>query len=994
MRPRIYSLAVFQDRIRRTGAVACVVLLGQYLWAPLEARPVRDQVQAQRQASASSAKDQPVTRPFSVATNGRETVDFQIAGPGRIEARAEWTGTASKLALILNGPGKTQYYARQDGPSPLALSFDITTDLLAKGTAWKISVANFQPNSSARGTVRITLPKAQPTGATARTTTATAATTQPQAQAQAGAVTQSQAKTKASRAQTTRPSRKVGQTQVKASERASTTAQAQVNWTAEQLQDIAAIGSRIQAHIPQIVQRSPVSEILIPLFYQSLEDMAGRPDLLRAYFNSSQHKKGQTEADFALLFKKAVKAYKDIPLDFKSRYLNPGYAALTNAQSVDYRVMADDVLEAVKPSLSGDIRNAFKSSLSPQRLALLEGRALTPKAISPKPARAARAAGRSHTASAVSQTDLRKVASVAKAAATGLLDAQKSELKSVLEAQGFPLPAKATSNQVFQAFGQRTPLRNELPLLNGKETVTDYYRYKITLDSFHCANKNEMTDDEPYFSIISVYPQFDPADPTFFDRIARGCLNRTEGFTTRTYGDVERGDERGLKGGDRNIFEALTYNSAASFTIDLWEEDFSKGSVADGIRRAAEDLAKNMVAKISQAVQQRIVEIFMETALGALESLSGSSNSVALQLLDQLLGSDLSPADFEKLLSDLLQGRAIDPTWYVLYFLVSGCDWMETLAMIGGGSTVVGWVLLALAVVGPTLGSLIGNLADLDFQGALLDLFKIITILPLIYDFFKTIILEIWNLIKYLLAIFDPDDHIGTKTVVLEVPSADWHNDAKDGEWTQAKLMGAVSISDAAASFMRKGYGPTGENSSLIAGGKFWVPGFTLKTERTQYLPGGQTQTVVGTEYDVYYQARREVAAGRATYGYYLPDPAFSSRTITYTAKPGGRGNVIRVSVMSLNTAELPFVYLWENSTGKAMGNFKGEPSFELEATPGASFTLYITKICEGEIGGYVTLAEGPEIKKDRDVSCPELSGGHVPGGGLGSGHYPPKKQR
>jgi hypothetical protein len=970
MNSPVLSVVGFQGPLGKIGSVACILLLLQFLWAPLEARPVAGRSQTQRLKTAAPVKVQPLTRPFSVTANGREAIDLAVPGPGLIEVRAEWTGSALKLALILNGPGKTQYYARQDGASPLALSFEITADLLAKGSAWKLSVANFQPDSSAQGTVKITLPKAPSGGAPAGAAATTA--TVPQAQ-------------------TSGSSRTAQQAQKKPAERVTKTPQAQVAWTAEQLREIAGISSRIQTAIPAIVQRSKVSAILIPLFYQSLEDMAGRPGLLREYFNSSQHKKGQSEADFALVFKKAVKAYQDVPREFKSRHLHPSYAALTNAQSVDYRVMADEILRAYKPSLAGDLKGAFRSALTSTWLASLSGPALAPGAISRRSARTAETAKRTGVARAVSQSDLRKVGGAVRAGASGPTTAQQSELKSVLEAQGFPLPAKATANPVFQAFGKKTPLRNELQLLNGKSTVTDYYRYKITLDWFHCTNKNEMTDDEPYFSIITAYPQFDPADPSFFDRVADGCLNRTEGFTTRTYEDVERGDDRGLKGKDRVILEALTYNTAASFTIDLWEEDFSKGSVADGIRRAAEDLAKNMVAKISQAVQQRIIEIFMETAIETLESLGGTSTAVIFQLVDQLLGTDLSLADFQKIVSDLLKGRAIDPTWYLLYFLFSGCDWVETLAMIGGGSTVVGWVLLALAVVGPTLGSLIDNLGDLDFEGALLDLFKIVTVLPLIIDFLKTIILEIWNLIKYFLAAVDPDDHIGTKTVVLGMPTSDWHNDANDGEWMPAKLMGAVPLADALPSFMRKGYGPTPDNSSLVYDGKFWVPGFTFQTQAFAYGPDLKLHPTVGTEYDVYYEARREVAAGRATYGYYLPDPAFSSRTISYTAKPGGRGNVIRVSIMSLNAAELPFVYLWENGTGKAMGNFAGEPFFELEAAPGSAYTLYITKLCEGEVGGYVTLAEGPVIKKDRDVSCPELTGGQVAGGGLGSGRYPKK---
>jgi hypothetical protein len=905
-------------------------------------------------------------------------VDLQVPGPGRIEARAEWTGTATKLALILNGPGKTQYYARKDGPSPLTLSFDITADLLAKGTAWKISVADFQANSSAQGTVRITLPKAPSAGAQTR------AQTQAKEKPAAGT----------GQAQRTKPSRQNDRTQAATATEIATTTQAEENWTSAEVNEIAALTAKIRSTIPRLVQQSPLAGILVPLFYQSLEDMAGRPELLREYFNSSQHKNARTESEFARMFKKAVRAYKNVPLDFKKAHFNPDYAALTNAQSVDYRLMADNIIKVAKPLLVANLQAIIKTSLDPRRIAFMTPQAGAPQPASQKTVRATRTSTRAATARPVSQTDIRRVGTIAKAGQAGLSGVQKSELKSVLETQGFPVSERATPNLFYQALGQKYSLAGSLPALNAEAKIVDYYRYKITLDSFICTNKNETTDDEPYFSILTAVPQFDPSDPGFFDKLADGCLNRSAGFTTRTYEDVTKNSERGLKGNDRIIFDELTYNSAASVTVDLWEEDFSKGSVADGIRRAAEDLARNMMSKIHDAVQQRLIEIFAETIFSTVSSVGGMGSKDQLYLIEQLVGGDLSLADFETLLHNLLSGKAIDPTWYVLYFLFSGCDWMETIAMIGGGSTVIGWFLLALAVVGPTLSSFYSNIFRGDFKGAMIDFFKIITILPLIWDFFKTIALQIWHLIEWFLAIVDPDDHIGTESIILGEPSADWHNDARNsaGEliWTQPRLMGGVQVGQAASSFRQKGYGPTSDNSSLISNGIFWVPGFTFQTESMQLGTDGRWHPGVGTAYDVYYQAKRDVAAGRATYGYYLPDPAFSSRTIGYTAKPAGRGNVIRVSLMSMNTTELPFAYLWENSTGKGMGNFSGEPSFELKATPGSDYTLYITKICAGEIGGYVTLAEGPVIKKDRDVTCPPPL--QVPGGGLGSGHWPPKK--
>lgn len=105
-----------------------------------------------------------LSRAFSIIGRSREVIEFDVTSQGTIEARAEWTGTADILAIILNGPGKVQAYARQDGKSPLTVSFVATPEIVSLGKSWKLSVVNFDSRTNAQGVVRISYPAAAAAG--------------------------------------------------------------------------------------------------------------------------------------------------------------------------------------------------------------------------------------------------------------------------------------------------------------------------------------------------------------------------------------------------------------------------------------------------------------------------------------------------------------------------------------------------------------------------------------------------------------------------------------------------------------------------------------------------------------------------------------------------------------------------------------------------------------------------------------------------------------
>jgi hypothetical protein len=80
--------------------------------------------------------------------------------PGTISVEVAWRGSTDRLAVILNGPGQTGYYARQDSGSPLTLTFEVTREVYARGEPWVISVVNFSGAGRAVGRVVVTYPAA------------------------------------------------------------------------------------------------------------------------------------------------------------------------------------------------------------------------------------------------------------------------------------------------------------------------------------------------------------------------------------------------------------------------------------------------------------------------------------------------------------------------------------------------------------------------------------------------------------------------------------------------------------------------------------------------------------------------------------------------------------------------------------------------------------------------------------------------------------------
>ncbi len=76
---------------------------------------------------------------------------------GTISGKATWSGSPGNLALIINGPGKVGYYAREDGSSPLSVEYEATAADLSHGDTWRVSLTSFDA-ANAQGEIELNYP--------------------------------------------------------------------------------------------------------------------------------------------------------------------------------------------------------------------------------------------------------------------------------------------------------------------------------------------------------------------------------------------------------------------------------------------------------------------------------------------------------------------------------------------------------------------------------------------------------------------------------------------------------------------------------------------------------------------------------------------------------------------------------------------------------------------------------------------------------------------
>ncbi len=85
------------------------------------------------------------------ASDNRKVFSFNVNSPSTISINAGLSKSNENFAIILNGPGQQNAYARKDGNSPLYLSFTVTQDMIQRGGQWSATVVKFYKGESGSG---------------------------------------------------------------------------------------------------------------------------------------------------------------------------------------------------------------------------------------------------------------------------------------------------------------------------------------------------------------------------------------------------------------------------------------------------------------------------------------------------------------------------------------------------------------------------------------------------------------------------------------------------------------------------------------------------------------------------------------------------------------------------------------------------------------------------------------------------------------------------
>jgi len=394
------------------------------------------------------------------------------------------------------------------------------------------------------------------------------------------------------------------------------------------------------------------------------------------------------------------------------------------------------------------------------------------------------------------------------------------------------------------------------------------------------------------------------------------------GRVTGTYDDVNNGETYVFRSQDRWLINNNIYNTSSTFTIDLWEEDWSKAEVRDAIHDAIEDLRDELIDIIKEAVMDAIKDALYESLMEALpDELKG-----VLQLFFE---GEISFSSLMSSVQTVMGG--IDIGMIALQLIFSGESITEIISGLGGVCPEITIALIAIKAAGPIVIDL--------FQGDFQDAFRGLLYLPLslfeyIIDFFTDII----DFFENLMAIVDPDDHIQTRSITIEGSFDNIFQDAHWGDYYSSSNVGGIP----------SGCGPTSGNSSLIQGGRYVQP--VLRFEGAD------------AKYRVYYNVMRTLVGGRETFGYtsrVYPDPTWT-QTRTYKAKSRSYSKKIKVSYCALNTNGSPLIVLSKIGGGASGSNLGVAGSeFYVDVVPGAEYELTITNLFgRGNLYGYVTLEE------------------------------------
>ncbi len=737
-------------------------------------RPVK------RQVNVASQQSNIISRTFNISGGNREIIEFEITRAGVIEVKAEWDGTAQELALILNGPGRAQYYSRKDGKSPMVLRYKVPENIISLGKGWKISVVNFRSGTSAQGSVQVNYPKA----------TVTLEPVKQEVVMDKEPVIKQVKETK---------SILIKNYEIQKSKGLNKSQLQEIRDELEK-QKIENTKVKIENRIKEIGPDNPMAGIVLPLLYKRLEEKTQKP-LIKNGINTSPH------------FKSLIQSYKNISPSITQEYFHPRYANLEAGQKIDEQQLGKDLLEAIRPGYRNEIRRMINRSISED----------TPKFQWNTNALQQRQALQvDHVRVRQSQNRIKQIETLAGNLKINPSLENYNAIKAYAQSEGFSL-AEPLDNGIQDVIAEKIGVLDVsewLPDLNNDHIVSNYYKYDIGLDWFYCVDQNERTcvwipfvgtecsDDEPYWHLSSIIPIYDPNDADNIHKLYEGDLYNIYSRVTGTYDDVNNGETRIFRNNDHWLVNNNIYNTTATFTIGLWEEDWSKDEVRNAINEAISDLRQELTTTIKDAIMDAVKDALAESIMATL-------TDELKEDFQLFLDGRMNYESFMESVQNEMGG--VDIGMIILQMIFTGESIMEIISGLGIACPGLTAALMAIKVVGPVAIDLFEG----DFQDAFEGLIYLpVTILEYIFNLF----IDIVNLFESLMAVIDPDDHIQGRSVTI---NGSFDNIFEDAQWGD-KYVATTNLTP-------RGHGPTGGNSDLKLGGRYVQPYLVFKGADAEY---------------------------------------------------------------------------------------------------------------------------------------------------------------
>jgi hypothetical protein len=886
--------------------LTCLLFLTQ---APLISSPVSSAPVSAASPGCSFGQEGPARQEFRLSSHERKILDIEIPSAGILSVEANWQGQARTLALILNGPGQAQAFSRKDGASPLTLTFKITEEMLKSGHTWKISLVNFNKTGSAEGEIAHSFSPGQ----------------SPQPSRIRPHLTQEEPKQTSSNSKTKEKTQPSAPTAGKSLSTKYFEIQNSRGYSKEELNQIRSnlqsqkrqlLKTRLEQRIEKLSSENRLAPILLPLVFQQIEGMSASRTAFR-------------NADIRSHFREISETFKAIREENGSRYFRQNSTAPSLRSKSSRIQLGREIIAAVDPHFEQKIREAVRQSLSgrnPRFSWQKSQRTVSAgKAVSPSSRQAPKT-----KLSAADRNQLTAVLnSLARSGGAQERAGLLGKLRSFLQDSDF------LSHQDVHVQEKLNPkdFSRAVPDLNSVHNVVNYCQYKVEFNRFTCISKNEGSHDEVYFITQTMLPRFDSQDMAKSSELGQGKLYNVNTRATGTYGGISANSTVGFRPGEKLLFWQNLYNTRTVFTVDLWEEDYSKSQVVAGVRDAEAQLRQALSDQIKGAVFDAI-EDMLETALG--EVLPGQ----VVSLIHEILSGQFDESTFDKIQSSL---GGLQSDFFILSMLFSGKSFADVINFLSAGNPEIYLVVLAVEVCGPVLVDF--------FQGDWEEGFRALLSLPLsIFESVIGIFSHLDDFFADLMAFLDPDDHIQKRTVTIV---GDHASLGEDADWVQTNAPGG------------------GGTSASGTPGRKQLRSAPTSIQPELWFFGS------GAFYKLFYNVSRELYGGKDVFGYTLkPDKGVYAVEKKYRVKSPYAGDKIRVNISVVNTLDVPFVYL--SGPGGANGNFNGEREFEVAGFHDSEYTLTVAYLGSEPIYGFISLEENNDAQPERADSggSADYSGG------------------